>query len=365
MNETPLVHAHRALQAKFMDFSGWLMPIHYTGVIDEYYAVRKAVGLFDVSHMGRIEITGDHAESFLQWVSTNDVSRLQIGRAQYAMICLASGGILDDVFIYKTGPATFFVCVNASNREKILQWFLEHQSEKFPGAVIRDRSAELAQIAIQGHASKAILHNLLGPGVDALRPRSCMMLEDLKFPGFLSRTGYTGEVGYEWYLPSAQAPQMWDRLLKAGAEYGAKPAGLGARDLLRLEVGYLLYGSDMNEKTSPLEANAEWVVAWNKGPFQGQQALLMQKDKGVIRQLMAFEMVERGIPRHEMTIFIDGQVTGKVTSGNFSPILQKGIGLGYLPPVMCREGRSLEIDIRGKRVPAKVVTLPFYKRPKS
>jgi aminomethyltransferase len=364
MDETPLVHAHRALNAKLVDFAGWLMPIQYTGVLEEYYAVRKTAGLFDVSHMGRIEVTGDQAEPFLQWISTNDVSRLRVGQAQYAMVCHTTGGILDDVFVYKTGPAAFLVCVNASNRKKILHWFLKNQSEKFRGAVIRDRTAELAQIAIQGPASKAIMQKLMGPPIETLKPRHCMELEGTGFSGLLSRTGYTGEIGYEWYLPEAQAPQAWDRLLKAGVEYEAKPAGLGARDLLRLEVGYLLYGNDMDEDTSPLEANVEWVVAWNKGAFQGQFALLQQKEDGLTRQLAAFEMVERGIPRHDMTIFSNDQSVGKVTSGNFSPILQKGIGLGYLPPALCREGLSLDVDIRGKRVQAKIVKLPFYQRPK-
>jgi aminomethyltransferase len=365
MKETPLVHAHRALNAKLVDFAGWLMPIQYTGVLEEYCAVRKASGLFDVSHMGRIEVSGDQAEAFLQWISTNDVSRLQKGQAQYGMVCQASGGILDDVFVYRTGSSTFLVCVNASNREKMLQWFLKHQSGKFPGAIIRDRSAELAQIAIQGPASKAIMQKLMGAQIETLKPRNCLALEGMEFSGLLSRTGYTGELGYEWYLPAAQAALAWDRLLKAGAEYEAKPAGLGARDLLRLDVGYLLYGNDMDESTSPLEASAEWVVAWNKGAFQGQLALRQQKEDGLTRQLAAFEMVERGIPRHDMPIFSNGQSVGKVTSGNFSPILQKGIGLGYVPPALCKEGMLLEIDIRGKRVQAKIVTLPFYKRPKS
>jgi aminomethyltransferase len=365
MKETPLVHAHRALNAKLVDFAGWLMPIQYTGVLEEYYAVRKASGLFDVSHMGRIEVSGDQAEAFLQWISTNDVSRLQKGQAQYGMVCQASGGILDDVFVYRTGSSTFLVCVNASNREKMLQWFLKHQSGKFPGAIIRDRSAELAQIAIQGPASKAIMQKLMGAQIETLKPRNCLALEGMEFSGLLSRTGYTGELGYEWYLPAAQAALAWDRLLKAGAEYEAKPAGLGARDLLRLDVGYLLYGNDMDESTSPLEASAEWVVAWNKGAFQGQLALRQQKEDGLTRQLAAFEMVERGIPRHDMPIFSNGQSVGKVTSGNFSPILQKGIGLGYVPPALCKEGMLLEIDIRGKRLQAKIVTLPFYKRPKS
>ncbi|MEO6202537.1 MAG: glycine cleavage system aminomethyltransferase GcvT, partial [Nitrospirales bacterium] len=279
--------------------------------------------------------------------------------------CQASGGILDDVFVYKTGSSTFLVCVNASNREKMLQWFLKHQAGKFPGATIRDRSAELAQIAIQGPASKAIMQKLMGVQIETLKPRNCLAVEDREFSGLLSRTGYTGELGYEWYLPVAQAALAWDRLLKAGREFEIKPAGLGARDLLRLDVGYLLYGNDMDESTSPLEASAEWVVAWDKVEFQGHLALGKQKKDGLTRQLAAFEMMERGIPRHDMTIFSNDRSVGKVTSGNFSPILQKGIGLGYVPPALCKEGMLLEIDIRGKRVQAKIVPLPFYKRPKS
>jgi aminomethyltransferase len=365
MYETPLVDAHRALRAKLVDFAGWLMPIQYTGVIEEYYAVRKTAGFFDVSHMGRIEISGHQAGAFLQWISTNDVSRLQVGQAHYAMICHPSGGILDDVFVYRTASSTFLVCVNASNRTKIFQWFLDNQSEKFPGAIICDRSAELAQIAIQGPASKAILRKMTGAPLDSLKPRSCITLDKSAFSGLLSRTGYTGEVGFEWYLPAAQAPDVWDQLLKIGEENQAKPAGLGARDLLRLEVGYLLYGHDMDEEISPLEANAEWVVGWNKGAFQGQQALLQQKEKGLTRQLAAFEMVERGIPRHGMELFSHDRSAGTVTSGNFSPILQKGIGLGYLPPALDKENLPIQVDIRGKRLNAKVAKLPFYKRPKS
>jgi aminomethyltransferase len=181
----------------------------------------------------------------------------------------------------------------------------------------------------------------------------------------LSRTGYTGEVGYEWYLPAGEAQWSWEQLLKAGEGDQVKPAGLGARDLLRLDVGYLLYGNDMDEQTTPLEAGVEWVVAWNKGPFQGHPTLQQQKEKGVTRKLVGFELMERGVPRHDMAILVDGKTVGKVTSGNFSPILQKGIGLGSLPPDLCQEGITLEIDIRGKRVSVKVVKLPFYKRQKS
>ena len=341
MMETPLTSMHRVHKAKLVDFAGWLMPIQYTGVLDEYHAVRHRAGLFDVSHMGRINVTATQAEAFLQWVTTNDVRRLAVGQAQYSMVCQESGGILDDIFIYKTGETEFLVCVNASNRIKILEWFQRQQEEKFPQVVICDRSKELAQLAIQGPSSPALLRKVLGPVVDNLKPRQCFTLENKGFSGLLSRTGYTGEVGYEWYLPAGEAKTAWEQLLKVGEDDLVKPAGLGARDLLRLDVGYLLYGNEMSEETTPLEADAEWVVAWEKGLFQGKQILLQQKEEGISQRLVGFEMVERGVPRHDMEILHDGKTVGKVTSGNFSPILQKGIGLGFLPPTLCDEGTLL------------------------
>ena len=365
MNETPLTPLHRARHAKLVDFAGWLMPIQYTGVLDEYHAVRQAVGLFDVSHMGRLHISGKQAEDFLQWISTNDVKKLAIGQAHYSMVCREDGGILDDIFVYKTGATQFLVCANASNREKIFQWFLTHQRTAFPEAVIRDDSADLAQIAIQGPASPELMRTLLGEEVKELKPRRGYDVTENGWCGFLSRTGYTGEIGYEWYVPGKEAPRAWEALLHAGRDIGVKPVGLGARDLLRLDMGYLLYGNDMDERVSPLEANVEWIVSWEKGEFQGKAALSHQQGKGLRKQLVGFEMMERGIPRHDMTISKNGQSVGAVTSGNFSPVLQKGIGMGYLPPELAQEGTRVNIDIRGKVVDAQVVRLPFYKRRKS
>jgi len=364
MYETPLTPSHRVRHAKLVDFAGWLMPIQYSGVLDEYHAVRQQVGLFDVSHMGRLHLSGKQAQAFLQWISTNDVNRLEVGQAQYSMVCREDGGILDDIFVYKTGVDQFLICVNASNREKILQWFLLHQKPTFPEATIRDDSATLAQIAIQGPASSGLMRKLLGPSIEGLKPRRCLELSKNGWSGLLSRTGYTGEIGYEWYLPAKGAPRAWEALLEAGEEVGAKPVGLGARDLLRLDVGYLLYGNDMDERVSPLEVNAEWVVSWEKGDFQGKSALGQQKARGLTRQLVGFEMLERGIPRHDMAISKDGQSVGVVTSGNFSPVLQKGIGMGFLPPALANECTKVHIDIRGKFVEAQIVTLPFYKRGK-
>lgn len=364
MKETPLTSSHRSRHAKLVDFAGWLMPVHYTGVLDEYHAVRQAVGLFDVSHMGRLRVSGTQAEPFLQLICTNDVSQLAVGQAQYSMVCREDGGILDDIFVYKTGVAQYLVCVNASNREKILEWFRDHQLPTFPEALIRDDSTLLAQIAIQGPASPALMQSILSSSIEGLKPRRCMEITRNGWSGLLSRTGYTGEIGYEWYLPAEDAERAWEALLEAGEGYGVKPAGLGARDLLRLDVGYLLYGNDMDERVSPLEANVQGIVDLKKGEFQGRSAILKQKENGLTRQLAGFELLERGIPRHGMGIINNDAPVGVVTSGNLSPVLQKGIGMGYVPPPLCREGTSLHIDIRGKMVPARVVNLPFYKRPK-
>jgi len=326
MKETPLTQVHRVHKAKLVDFAGWLMPIQYTGVLDEYHAVRQGAGLFDVSHMGRINVAGDQAEAFLQWVSTNDVAQLAVGQAQYSMICQKAGGILDDIFIYKTGQAEFLVCVNASNRMKIFEWFQKYQQEKFPQAVICDQSEELAQLAIQGPSSQALLKNVIGSAIDRLKPRQCLTIENNRFSGLLSRTGYTGEIGYEWYLPAGEAQSAWEQLLKAGEGDQVKPAGLGARDLLRLDVGYLLYGNDMDEQTTPLEAGVEWVVAWNKGPFQGQPALQQQKEQGVTRKLVGFEMMERGVPDMRWQSCWTGRRWVKSPVEIFLPCCKKGLG---------------------------------------
>ena len=365
LKETPLGPAHKALKGKLVDFAGWLMPIQYSGVLDEYHAVRRGVGLFDVSHMGRLHVSGNGAESFLQWICTNDAGRLKIGKAQYSMVCLPQGGIMDDVFVYKIGSESFLVCVNASNREKIFQWFVTHQKGEYSEVHIHDQSSELAQIAIQGPASSDLLTQLLGNQIASLKPRECIEVTGGEFSGLLSRTGYTGEIGYEWYIPANQAIDAWGALLETGVAFKVKPAGLGSRDLLRLDVGYLLYGNDIDEGISPLEASAEWIVSWSKGDFQGKSELLKQKEQGLSRKLVGFELTQRGIPRHGMDILKEGKKVGHVTSGNFSPILQKGIGLGYLPMNMGAEGSQVHIDIRGKLVPGQVVPLPFYKRKKS
>lgn len=359
MKRTPLYERHVAAGAKLVDFAGWEMPIQYSGVIDEYQTVRTAAGLFDVSHMGRFTVDGRDALPFLQKVTTNNVAPLSVGAAQYSMVCNPAGGIKDDIFVYRLAATRFLLCVNASNRDKIFSWFCA----KAPQGDVRlsDESDELAQIALQGPKAPSILPSLC-PSAEKLKPRQCMETVVLGVQSLVSRTGYTGEVGYELYLPSSSAKTVWDALMQAGATAGLKPCGLGSRDLLRLEVGYLLYGNDIDEQTTPLEADAAFAVDLAKGEFIGSQALREQQANGPAKRLVGFELIEKGVPRHGMKILVDGQDIGIVSSGNLSPRLQKGIGLGYVPTKLSEPGTPIQIDIRGRVHPAVVVKPPFYRR---
>ena len=365
MNRTPLYAEHAALGAKLVDFAGWEMPIQYSGVVDEYQAVRAAAGLFDVSHMGRIAVAGSGALPFLQHVAVNNVITLAPLESHYSMVCNERGGIMDDVFLYHPKAQDYLLCVNASNREKILAW-LRKQAASAPAVTIVDRSAELAQLALQGPRSRSILVELGVTGIASLPPRHCLEGTLLGVPSLITRTGYTGELGFELYLPADRAPRVWTELLNRGRAAGLKPVGLGARDLLRLEMAYLLYGNDITEETTPLESGADWLVAFHKGHFIGREALLSQKERGLVRRLVAFELLQKAVPRHGFKIVADGQsggaVIGEVTSGNLSPLLQKGIGLGYVPPTVAAPGSPIAIDVRGRVVPAVVVKPPFYKR---
>lgn len=366
MRQTPLIGQHRASGAKLVDFAGWEMPIHYSGVVDEYYTVRSHAGLFDVSHMGRVRVAGAGAVSFLQRVTTNDVGTLAVAQAQYSMVCNENGGIKDDVFVYRLASNEFLLCVNASNREKILSWLQSHLVQD-KTVRLEDRSAELSQVAVQGPKSRELLMSLGVTEIERLKLHHSCDRTIGGLPCLLARTGYTGELGYEIYIGADKVGLLWDQLVDKGQALGLKPAGLGARDLLRLEMGYLLYGNDMGEDTTPLEANADWTVSFQKGGFIGSQALLAQKQAGVVRRFVAFELVEKAVPRHGFRILdpSDSQPIGDVTSGNLSPLLQKGIGLGYVPVRFAEPGCSILIEIRDKRVPARIVKPPFYRRKKS
>ncbi|MBM4134650.1 MAG: glycine cleavage system aminomethyltransferase GcvT [Nitrospira sp.] len=360
MNRTPLYDRHVAAGAKLVDFAGWEMPIQYSGVVDEYQTVRTAAGLFDVSHMGRLTVEGSDAVKFLQQVTTTNPDPLEVGAAQYSMVCNPSGGIKDDIFIYRLAQTRFLVCVNASNREKIFSWFCA----KAPQGDVRleDESPYLAQIALQGPCAPQILRTICPAAADSLKPRQCLETDVLGARGVVSRTGYTGEVGYEFYLPTSSAKTIWDTLMKAGASTGLKPCGLGSRDLLRLEVGYLLYGNDIDEDTTPLEASASFAVDFTKGEFIGRPVLIEQKEQGPTKKLVGFELIEKGVPRHGMRVMADGKDIGVVTSGNLSPRLQKGIGLASVSVSFSQPGTPVQIDIRGRVHPAVVVKPPFYKR---
>ena len=365
MKQTSLHEAHVARKAKIVDFAGWAMPLQYSGVLDEYHTVRTAAGLFDVSHMGRLHVEGHGALPFLQRVTTNDVQRVEPMGAQYSMICNPDGGVKDDVFVYRLGVEEFLLCVNASNLDKIRRWLFQQQDEEQEELRIVDQSDDLAQLALQGPASKSVLQSHVESSLDGLKPRQCLRERINGVECLVTRTGYTGEPGYELYVPATQVRRVWNRLMQAGEAFGLKPAGLGARDLLRLDMGYLLYGNDLTESTTPIEANTKWVVSFTKGAFIGESVLKRQAQEGPSRRLVAFELLEKAVPRHDMKLFAQDKPIGMVTSGNLSPILQKGIGLGYVDPAYTETDTTFDVEIRGKRVPAQVVALPFYKRPKA
>ena len=365
MKQTPLIAQHRAAGAKLVDFAGWEMPIQYSGVLDEYHIVRSKAGLFDVSHMGRLMVSGGGALAFLQSVTTNDVAKLAIGQAQYSMVCNDEGGIKDDIFVYRLKPVEYLLCVNASNRAKVLAWLQSHPRDA--SVVLEDHSARMAQIALQGPVSKEIMVALGGEAVTTLKLHHTCEALLASIPTLIARTGYTGELGYELYVAADCVGALWERIVEAGVSKGLKPAGLGSRDLLRLEMGYLLYGNDIDETVTPIEASVEWTVNFEKGPFAGRAKLLAQKDGGPAKRFVGFELLEKAVPRHGCKI-LDAQSSepiGEVSSGNLSPLLQKGIGLGYVPSAQSAIGTRITIDIRGKAVPAQVVKTPFYRKPKS
>ena len=366
MKHTPLIEQHRAHGAKLVDFAGWEMPIQYGSVVDEYQTVRSVAGIFDVSHMGRVTVSGAGSLAFLQRMTTNNVSALATGQAQYSMVCNDQGGIKDDIFVYRTTDTEYLLCVNASNREKIFAWLSDHLKTD-DRCKLEDRTAMLAQIAIQGPASRDILAAAGAEDIGGLKLHHCCDSRIAGIDCFVARTGYSGELGYELNVASGHAVDLWQRLLRAGAGKGLKPAALGARDLLRLEMAYLLYGNDISEDTTPLEANAAWTVNFEKGEFHGRPALHVQTQSGPPRQLIAFELVEKSVPRHGFRILApdSSQPIGEVTSGNLSPLLQKGIGLGYVPPGFAKAGTAIAIDIRGKILPAVTVKPPFYRKPKT
>ncbi|MDR7481623.1 MAG: glycine cleavage system aminomethyltransferase GcvT [Armatimonadota bacterium] len=361
LRRTPLYVAHRAAGARLVPFAGWEMPVQYAGVMEEHIAVRGRAGLFDVSHMGEIRVEGPGALDVVQRVITNDASRLSVGRGLYTPMCLSTGGIVDDVTVFRVGEDAYLFIVNAARRERDVAWIAEHAPAG--RVVVRDISDETALLALQGPRAGAILTRLADADVAALPPfhaRDGVLVAGVAV--WVSRTGYTGEDGFELAMPWDEAPLVWHALLEAGRREGLVPAGLGARDTLRLEAAFMLYGNDIDETTTPLEAPLAWTVKFDKGAFIGREALLRQRVEGVTRRLVGFEVTARAIARPHHAIWADGERIGTVTSGTFAPSLQRAIGLGYVPVAYAAVGTALRIEIRGEQVPAQVVRLPFYRR---
>ena len=356
MKQTPLYEKHCALGGKMIDFGGWLMPVQYSGILDEHEHVRNTAGLFDVSHMGEIKVEGEGAASYLQKLVTNDLSGAAPGRAIYSPMCYPSGGVVDDLLIYKLSEKSYLVVVNAANTDKDFSWFEQQLSDNVK---IENVSEQYAQLAIQGPNAQKILQTLTDVSLDEIkfyRFQSGVPLCGI--PSIVSRTGYTGEDGFEIYLPSEKAASLWDALLTAGSELGLVPAWLGARDTLRFEAALPLYGHELSEEISPLEAGLGRFVRFGKDDFIGREALIRQHETGPCRKLVGFEMTGRGIARHGFAVMAQDARIGSVTTGNYSPTLKKNLGLALIDPDF--SGENFEIVIRGKTVEAAVISLPFY-----
>ena len=372
LKHTPLFAAHQQLGAKLIDFGGWEMPVQYTSITDEHLAVRRAAGLFDISHMGEVTINGPGAVAFLNAVLTNDIRKLVSGQGQYTLLCNARGGVIDDLYAYRLSVDVYFLIINASRIDADVAW-LQAQAAKFTGGGVNltDASHHYAAIAVQGPRVKEFIGSVIaGPSASVFQVNSVTDLKKNQIAGFhfehnnlfVARTGYTGEDGFEIVAPETVAVPLWDKLLAAGAPFGLKPCGLGARDTLRTEVCYPLYGHELDEQTTPIEAGVGFFVALDKGDFNGHAALAEQKAGGVKKKLVAFKMTDKSAPpRPHYPIWADGASVGLVTSGTQSPSLNAGIGMGFVPPALARPDTKIEIEIRGKRCPAVVVPKPIYK----
>jgi len=360
MKNTALTHIHEALGAKLVEFAGYNMPVTYEGINAEHETVRNTVGVFDVSHMGEFLIEGDNALQLIQKVTSNDAEKLAIGDAQYSCFPNDKGGIVDDLICYRLKEKTYLLVVNASNIEKDWNWISKYNESI--GANIRDLSEGYSLLAIQGPKAVEAMQSLTSVDLAAIKFYTFKIAD---FAGIdnviISATGYTGSGGFEIYCKNDEVEQIWNNVFEAGADFGIKPIGLAARDTLRLEMGYCLYGNDINDSTSPIEAGLGWITKFTKC-FVNDENLKAQKENGVTKKLIAFELTERGIPRHDYEIVdADGAKIGIVTSGTMSPSLKKGIGMGYVPTAFAKKGTEIFIQVRKKRIPAVVVKLPFYK----
>jgi aminomethyltransferase len=360
LRRTALYDRHRAAGARLVPFAGWEMPVQYEGIRAEHLAVRRDVGVFDVSHMGEVVFRGPKALASLQRLFTNDLSRCADGQAQYGVLCRERGGIVDDVVVYRRSAEELLVCVNAANRQKDFDWLHGHAF----GAEVVNESDAWAQLALQGPRAPDVVQRLTPVRLSSVGTYRFTDGEVAGVRCVVARTGYTGEDGFELFCASADGPRLWAALLDAGAADGVVPCGLGARDSLRLEMAYRLYGSDMDDTTTPLEAGLSWVVKLDKGDFVGRDALVKQKEAGLARKLVGFVLTDPGIPRHGHAVLQDGKAVGTVTSGTRSPSLGTSIGLAYVPPALAGEGSTFAVDIRGRAAAARVVKTPFYSKRK-
>ncbi len=362
LSKTALNATHRRLGARMIDFGGWDMPVQYSGTMEEHLAVRTKAGLFDVSHMGEIEVRGAQALHLVQHVISNDASKLVDGQAQYSGLTTPLGTFVDDLLVHRLASDHYLLCVNASNATKDFQWIVEH-TRQFD-AEVENASSRYAQLALQGPQALSILQPLVKVDLATIKYYWFVQSEINGVPAIIARTGYTGEDGFELYFDENESENIWNLLMTAGSGHGLSPCGLAARNTLRLEVGMALYGNDIDDTTTVYEANLGWTVKLNKGDFIGRDSLLRQKEAGIQRKLVGFEMIERGIGRDHYPVFIDGQQVGQVSSGSPAPYLKKNIGLAYLPISHTQVETKFQIDVRGKMVEAQIVPTPFYQRSK-
>ncbi|MGC9998071.1 MAG: glycine cleavage system aminomethyltransferase GcvT [Terriglobia bacterium] len=361
LKRTALNRLHKSLGAKMVEFGGWEMPVEYSGIIQEHLAVRNTAGLFDVSHMGEIEISGPRALSLLQRITSNDASRLRDFQAQYSALMHPKGSAVDDCVVHRLTQEQYLICVNAANTDKDFDWIVEHNSA---GAEVRNVSSQYSQLALQGPRAAEIVAKVSSVNLAGLKYYWFCRARFCDVGGLLARTGYTGEDGFEFYFAPGDSERVWNTLIEAGKSEGLVPAGLGARNTLRLEAGYPLYGHELDEDTTLLEANLGWITKLEKGEFIGRDALIEQRARGTRKKLVGFEMTGQGIARDGYDLYVASELAGRVTSGSYAPFLKKNIGMAYTSSPLASSGSEVEIEIRGRRAGARIVPLPFYKRPK-
>ncbi|MBU2493855.1 MAG: glycine cleavage system aminomethyltransferase GcvT [Bacteroidetes bacterium] len=361
MKKTTLFDVHQKLGAKIVDFAGYQMPVQYSSIIAEHKAVRNSVGVFDVSHMGEVFVRGEKAFDFVQYITINDVSKLTVGKVQYSAMCYPDGGIVDDLLVYKISDEEYLLVVNASNKDKDFNWMKENN---IFGAQLNDESDEYSLLAVQGPNSQKVIQKICDSEI-TMEYYNFIKAKCAGVDMIVSRTGYTGELGYELYFKGNEtdAEKIWNALFDAGKEFDIQPVGLGARDSLRLEMGYCLYGNDIDQNTNPLEAGLGWITKLKKEEnFIAKDVLIKVKEEGLKRKLVPITTEEKAFPRHGYDLTVNGQVVGQVTSGTVSPILEKPIAMGYVKTEFAKENDTVNFFIRGKEIPATIVKLPFVKK---